>query len=69
MNLKAIEARFPDGSEVTVEALIQAGLVRDQKLPVKILGEGTLSKKFNITVNAASGSVQEKVEKAAAVSP
>ena len=64
VNLQAIEDRFSDGAEVTVESLIQAGLVRDQKLPVKILGQGTVTKKLKIEVHAVSGSVQEKVEKA-----
>ena len=37
---------FDDGDAVTAETLVEAGLVRDTTIPVKILGEGELSKKL-----------------------
>src|SRR5829696_7995481 len=41
--------RFDDNATVDAAALIQAGLVPDDRLPVKILGDGELSKKLNVT--------------------
>jgi len=51
VNVRDLEARFSAGDVVNVQALIDARLVRNDQLPVKILGDGTLSKK--LTVEAA----------------
>jgi large subunit ribosomal protein L15 len=64
VNLKAIDARFQDGEDVNLDTLVKVGLVRDHKLPVKVLGEGELTKKLNITAAAFSKSAGEKIEKA-----
>ena len=61
VNLKAIDARFNDGEEVTADTLAKLGLVRDANLPVKILGEGELTKKLTITAAAFSKSASEKI--------
>jgi len=55
---------FDDGTEVTPEVLIEKGIVRKKTVPVKLLGNGDLEKKLTITVNGASKSAVEKVEKA-----
>lgn len=62
VNLKAIDQRFDDGAEVDAAALVKAGLIRDTKLPVKVLGEGELSKKLNITAAKFSASAKSKIE-------
>ncbi len=62
VNLKTLEARMDDGAEVTVETLAKAGIVRDAKLPLKILGEGELTKKFNVTAAKFSASAKQKIE-------
>ena len=61
VNLKAIEARFQDGEEVNAESLAKLGLIRDAKLPVKVLGEGEITKKVNVTAAAFSKSASEKI--------
>ena len=64
VNVAALEERFDAGAEVTVEALIEKGLIRNSRTDVKLLGNGDLSKKLSITVHAASASAREKVEAA-----
>ena len=64
VNVAALEERFDAGAEVTVEALIEKGLIRNSRTDVKLLGNGDLSKKLSITVHAASAAAREKVEAA-----
>ena len=64
VNVAALEERFDAGAEVTVEALIEKGLIRNPRTDVKLLGNGDLSKKLSVTVHAASASAREKVEAA-----
>jgi large subunit ribosomal protein L15 len=64
VNVGALEERFDAGAEVTPEALVEKGLVRNTRVDVKLLGQGDLSKKLSITVHAASASAREKVEAA-----
>ncbi len=66
VNLAALD-RFEDGSEVTVEILRAAGLVRGPSAPVKILGNGDLSKKLTLKVHAFSATAKAKVEAAGGV--
>lgn len=64
VNIQALEARFQDGAEVNAEMLVKVGLIPDTKLPVKVLGEGELTKKLNVTAAIFSGSAAEKITKA-----
>jgi large subunit ribosomal protein L15 len=52
---------FEDGTTVDAAALIGAGLVPDDRLPVKILGGGELSKRLNVTAGWYSKSAHEKI--------
>ena len=52
---------FENGTEVTVETLIEAGLVKNPRDGVKILGDGELTKKLTVKVNAFSKSSEEKI--------
>ncbi|MEE9403854.1 MAG: 50S ribosomal protein L15 [Algisphaera sp.] len=61
VNLEAIEARFKAGEEVNAETLVKVGLIRDTKLPVKVLGEGELTKKLTIVAKAFSKTASEKI--------
>jgi large subunit ribosomal protein L15 len=63
VNLDRISALFPDGGEVTVDGLVSKGAVRDGH-PVKVLGQGDLSVKVDITAQAFSASAKEKIEAA-----
>jgi len=64
VNIKAIDARFDDGADVTPEALAAKGLIRNPQSLVKILGEGETSKKLNVTVAKFSKSAEAKITKA-----
>ena len=60
-NLSALE-RFEDGATVTVETLMEAGVVKNPRDGVKILGSGELTKKLTVQVDAFSASAKEKIE-------
>jgi large subunit ribosomal protein L15 len=64
VNVAALEERFDAGADVTLEALVEKGLIRNTRIDVKLLGQGDLTKKLSITVHAASASAREKVESA-----
>ena len=63
VNLDRLSSLFPDGGTVDVDALIAKGAVRDGH-PVKVLGQGDLSVKVDITAQAFSASAKEKIEAA-----
>ena len=56
--------KFEDGTEVTPEVLLQEGVISKIADGVKILGNGELTKKLNVKVNAYSASAKEKIENA-----
>jgi large subunit ribosomal protein L15 len=60
VNLSALE-RFEDGATVTIETLLDAGLVSKPKDGVKILGDGALTKKLTVRATQFSKSAQEKI--------
>lgn len=62
VNVKSLEARLDDGAEVNVDTLVEARLIRDNKLPLKVLGEGDLTKKFTVTAAKVSASAKAKIE-------
>ncbi|HHX52227.1 MAG TPA: 50S ribosomal protein L15 [Erysipelothrix sp.] len=55
---------FEDGSEVTLEILLDAGLVKKGLSGLKVLGQGTLEKKLVVKATKFSKSAQEAIEKA-----
>ena len=63
VNLTRLEELFPEGGEVTVEALVAKGAVRKNQ-PVKVLGTGELNVKLDVKVNAFSASASEKIQAA-----
>jgi large subunit ribosomal protein L15 len=63
VNVRDLE-RFDAGAEVTPEMLSEAGLIRNTKVEVKILGQGDLSKKLSVTAHAFSATAREKIEAA-----
>ena len=61
INVSALE-KFENDTEVTIETLIEAGVVKNPKDGVKILGNGELTKKLTVKVNAFSESAKAKIE-------
>jgi len=63
VNVSTINALFPKGGAVTVEDLVKAGAARKGH-PVKVLGNGDISVKVNVTAHAFSSSASEKISAA-----
>ena len=61
INVSALE-RFENDSVVTIEALLEAGVVKNTRDGVKILGNGELTKKLTVQANAFSAGAVEKIE-------
>ena len=61
INVSALE-RFEDGAVVTVETLVEAGVVKNPSDGVKILGGGELTKKLTVKVDAYSEGAKAKIE-------
>jgi large subunit ribosomal protein L15 len=61
INVSALEV-FEAGAEVSVETLIEAGIVKNPRDGVKILGNGSLTKKLTVKANAFSEGAKEKIE-------
>jgi large subunit ribosomal protein L15 len=61
INVSVLEA-FENGATVDVNALIEAGIIKNPRDGVKILGNGELTKKLNVKVDAYSASAKEKIE-------
>lgn len=62
VNLDHLEERFEGGTEITIELLKEANLVKKIKDGVKILGRGELTKKFHVHAHAFSKSAEEKIK-------
>lgn len=60
VNVSQLEC-FDDGLEVGLAQLVAAGLVSKPKSKIKILGDGELTKKLNVSANKFSKSAQEKI--------
>ena len=63
VNVKFLEC-FEAGTEVTPELMYQEGLVKKLQLPVKILGDGELTKALTVKAHKFSATAAEKIEKA-----
>jgi large subunit ribosomal protein L15 len=63
VNVARLAELFPDGGKVEPDDLVRAGAVRKGE-PVKVLGNGDLTVKLDITAHAFSGSAREKIQAA-----
>ena len=64
VNIRDLDRVFDDGAEVTLETLVEKGLIKNTKTDVKILGMGETKKKLTVTAHLFSASAREKLEKA-----
>jgi large subunit ribosomal protein L15 len=64
VNLRDLDARFEKGAEVTPDALRENGLATRREVPVKILGQGELSKALTVHAHGFSATAREKIEAA-----
>ena len=63
INVSVLE-KFDNDTEVTVATLIENGIIKNPRDGVKILGNGELTKKLTVKVNAFSESAKAKIEAA-----
>ena len=61
VNVGELERRFDEAAHVTGPALVEAGLVRNLKRPIKVLGDGTLTKKLVVEVQGFSAAAARKI--------
>ena len=61
INISALE-RFDNDTVVSVETLLEEGIVKNPRDGVKILGNGPLTKKLTVQANAFSAGAKEKIE-------
>ena len=64
VNVSDLQKHFDAGAQVDLDALVKVGLVRNRKLPVKVLGTGDLAKKLSVTAGKFSETAKAKIEKA-----
>ena len=64
VNLADLEARFEDGAVVDVDAIVASGLLKKTLDGVKVLGNGEITKKLDVKVNAFSQTAKAKIEAA-----
>ncbi len=60
INVAALEA-FEDGATVDAAALVEKGIIKKAELPIKVLGNGKLTKKLTVKLNAFSAGAAEKI--------
>ncbi len=63
VNLRTLDL-FEDGTEVTPELLMEKGIVKKQLSGIKVLGDGTLTKKLSVKCHKISKTAQAAIEKA-----
>src|SRR3990172_3587580 len=64
VNVRDLEARFESGAEVTPDTLVTAGLLKNTRTDVKILGVGELTKSLAVSAHGFSKSAREKIQAA-----
>jgi large subunit ribosomal protein L15 len=64
VNVRELERVFDDGAEVSIDALVEKGVLKNTRTDVKILGDGELKKKLSVTAHSFSKSAREKIESA-----
>lgn len=64
VNISSLEKVFEDGAVVTIDALVEKGLIKKALDGVKVLGNGEITKKLTVQVNAFSESAKQKIEAA-----
>ena len=62
VNVSTLEAKFEDGAVVDGAALKAAGITKSEFEPVKVLGNGDLTKKLTVQIDKVSASAKAKIE-------
>lgn len=64
VNVSRLDALFADGDTVDCESLVAKNVIKSAKAPVKVLGDGELTKKLTVKVDKVSGTAKAKIEAA-----
>ena len=64
VNLSLLEKNYSDGEVVSLETLVEKGLIKKSETNVKILGNGDFTKKLDVQVDKVSAGAAQKIEKA-----
>ncbi|MEE1273646.1 MAG: 50S ribosomal protein L15 [Olegusella sp.] len=64
VNVARLEALFADGETVDAESLMAKGVIKHDYIPVKVLGDGELTKQLTVKVDKVSASAKAKIEAA-----
>ena len=64
VNVSRLEKLYEDGETVDAESLLAKGVIKHDYIPVKVLGDGELTKKLTVKVDKVSASAKAKIEAA-----
>jgi len=64
VNLDTILKVYPDGGEVSLETLVEKRVLKDHKLPLKVLGRGEINVNLTVSAHKFTKSAKEKIETA-----
>ncbi len=64
VNVSRLEAKFEAGAVVDKAALVEAGIIKHADAPVKVLGDGDITKALTVQVDKVSASAKAKIEAA-----
>lgn len=64
VSLEDLELNFETNEEITVDKLNELKIARNKNMPIKLLNNGIVTKKFTVKINAASQSAIKQIEKA-----
>ncbi len=64
VNVSRLEGLYEDGETVDAETLMAKGVLKHDYIPVKVLGDGELTKKLTVKVDKVSASAKAKIEAA-----
>lgn len=64
VNVSRLDALYVDGETVSPETLVEKGVIKSIAVPVKVLGDGDITKKLTVRIEKVSGSARTKIEAA-----
>ena len=64
VNLDTILKMYPNGGDVSPGTLVETGVLKDQKLPLKVLGRGEINVNLKVSAHKFTKSAKEKIETA-----
>lgn len=63
VNVRSLESKFKAGGTISPKELKEKGLIKNEHSYIKLLGKGSLKKKFNVSIHKYSLKAKDKIEK------